>query len=98
MGREEKENGVIDEAKMERLLRKKIRELVKRIIREDHGDVTIESIRIIREYNVREGTDEYIAIARIYDTPFPWQVRFRIVIDLLDNLCVLEAVEEEATD
>ncbi len=98
MGREEKENGVIDEAKMERLLRKKIRELVKRIIREDHGDVTIESIHIIREYNVREGTDEYIAIARIYDTPFPWQVRFRIVIDLLDNLCVLEAVEEEATD
>ncbi len=89
---------MIDEAKMERLLRKKIRELVKRIIREDHGDVTIESIRIIREYNVREGTDEYIAIARIYDTPFPWQVRFRIVIDLLDNLCVLEAVEEEATD
>ena len=47
---------------------------------------------------MREGTDEYIAIARIYDTPFPWQVRFRIVIDLLDNLCVLEAVEEEPTD
>ncbi len=81
MGREEKENGVIDEAKMERLLRKKIRELVKRIIREDHGDVTIESIRIIREYNVREGTDEYIAIARIYDTSFPWQVRFPSLLD-----------------
>jgi hypothetical protein len=91
-------NGVIDEARTERLLRRKIRELVKRIIREDYGDVTIESIRIMREYNVREGTDEYIAIARIYDTPFPWQVRFRIVIDVLDNLCVLEAVEEEATD
>jgi hypothetical protein len=98
MGQEKKENGVMDETRMERLLRKKIRELVKRIIREDHGDVTIESIRIMREYNAREGADEYIAIARIYDTPFPWQVRFRIVIDLLDNLCVLEAVEEEATD
>ena len=81
-----------------KLLKKKVRELVKRIIREDHGDVTIESIRIIRKYNVREGNDEYIAIARIYDTPFPWQVRFRIVIDMLDNLCVLEAVEEEAID
>ena len=41
MGQEKKENGVIDETKMERLLRKKIRELVKRIIREDYGDVTI---------------------------------------------------------
>jgi len=98
MAQEKKENGVIDETKMERLLRKKIRELVKRIIREDYGDVTIESIRIIRKYNAREGTDEYIAIARIYDTPFPWQIRFRIVIDLLDNLCVLEAIEEEPAD
>jgi hypothetical protein len=98
MGQEKEENNVMDETRTERFLRKKIRELVKRIIREDHGDVTIESIRIIREYNAREGTDEYIAIARIYDTPFPWQIRFRIVIDVLDNLCVLEAVEEETTD
>ena len=79
-------------------LKKRIIELVRRVIKEDYGNVTIESIRIWREYNAREGVDEYIAIARIYDTPFPWQVRFRMRLDLLGKLCLLEAIEEDSID